>query len=78
MDTHILLVVAHERAAARYHLDRLLLDWRKELWPDRSKDPCYWEDREVQVRARLSRFSYSDRALIDFAGRHYNALGLIQ
>jgi hypothetical protein len=77
MDLVIAQIASAERQKARFHLDRLLIDWRKELWPDRNKDPIFWEDHAVQVRARLSRFSREDLLLVDFAGRHYNAYGLI-
>lgn len=68
MDSLIEATAAFHRQQARYHLDRLLIDWRKELWPDRSKDPIWIEEHEVRVRSKLSRLHSAHAAVADFFG----------
>lgn len=52
MDLRIAMIAASERQAARLAVDKMFIDWRKELWPDRSKDPIWREEHEALV-ARL-------------------------
>lgn len=73
MDLVIAQIASHERQKARDHLDRLLLDWRKSLWPRPIDDPCYWEDRKVRVNYRMSKLHPALRATAE----HYGSVHLI-
>lgn len=55
-DPMLAVVVSRERQAARNYLDRLLIDWRKELWPIRSKDPIWLEEHEGRITRARARF----------------------
>jgi hypothetical protein len=50
--------VAYERHAARLHLESLLQDWRRELWPDPYADPIGRENRRRRERALLATEAY--------------------
>ncbi len=66
-------VVEHERQEAHVHLNRLLIDWRRELWPRQSEDPLYWEESRTRVDATLSKL----HPVHAFFAVEYGAVGLI-
>ena len=52
-DPFITAVVARERQKAYDHLYRKLIDWRKQLWPNRALDPIWREEHGLRIRAHL-------------------------
>lgn len=50
--------VQQERNAARQHLDSLLLEWRRELWPDPTKDPIARENSRRRLQRELAVQAY--------------------
>ena len=66
-------VVERERQEAHLHLSRLLLDWRKELWPNQSEDPLIWEERG----GRVDEILWKVHPVHAFFAVEYGAVGLI-
>lgn len=68
MDPAIEAAAYKARHIARLHLDRQLIDWRKELWPDRSKDPIWRAEHEARVRRRMGKLNPLHAAVADRFG----------
>lgn len=55
--------IHHERMAAVGALERMLRDWRRELWPDPTTDPIAQENRMRRFRRELAVQAYWGAAI---------------
>jgi hypothetical protein len=69
VDSVITAVAQRERQKAYEHLyQKLLIPWRKELWPDRSKDPIWLEEHSVRHWAHVKRLHQIHPILEEYNG----------
>lgn len=68
MDPVIENIYLKERQAAYDHLYRQLINWRKEMWPDRSKDPIWVEENRKRVRIHLRHLHSIHPILTEYYG----------